>query len=52
MCDAFALLWFKATHVGGNRNPDAYADAVLGPFGYRFMIECKTASASKIMQWP
>ena len=52
VCDAFALLGFKATHVGGNRNPDAYADAVLGPLGYRFMIECKTASASKVMQRP
>jgi hypothetical protein len=52
VCDAFALLGFKTTHVGGNRNPDAYADAVLGPLGYRFMIECKTASASKVMQRP
>lgn len=52
VCDAFALLGFKTTHVGGNRNPDAYADAALGPLGYRFMIECKTASASKVMQRP
>jgi hypothetical protein len=31
-------------------NPDGYADAVLGPLGYRFMIECKTSH--KPMQRP
>jgi hypothetical protein len=50
VCDAFGLLGFKTTHVGGTANPDGYADAVLGPLGYRFMIECKTSS--KPMQRP
>jgi hypothetical protein len=43
VCDAFAHLGFVATHVGGNQNPDGYADAPLGVLGYRTMIECKTA---------
>ena len=50
VCDAFVLLGFKTTHVGGTANPDGYGDAVLGPLGYRFMIECKTSS--KPMQRP
>ena len=50
VCDAFGMLGFKTTHVGGTANPDGYADAVLGPLGYRFMIECKTSA--KPMQRP
>jgi hypothetical protein len=50
VCDAFVPLGFTTTHVGGTANPDGYADAVLGPLGYRFMIECKTSS--KPMQRP
>lgn len=43
VCDALEALGFLATHVGGNHAPDGYADAPLGPLGYRVMIECKTA---------
>ncbi len=43
VCDAFAHLGFATTHVGGLKAPDGYADAQLGPLGYRVMIECKTA---------
>jgi DNA primase len=43
VCAAFVPLGFKTTHVGGTANPDGYADAELGPLGYRFMIECKTS---------
>lgn len=50
VCDAFVPLGFKTTHVGGTANPDGYADAMLGPLGYRFMIECKTSA--KVMQRP
>ena len=50
VCAAFAPLGFKTTHVGGTANPDGYADAELGPLGYRFMIECKTSG--KAMQRP
>ena len=46
VCDAFEPLGFRTTHVGGNRNPDGYADAILGPLGYRFMIECKTSEGN------
>lgn len=42
-CDAFTMLGFVATHLGGNDAPDGYADAVLGPLQYRVMLECKTA---------
>lgn len=42
VCDALAHLGFVATHVGGHDNPDGYADAPLGVFGYRTMVECKT----------
>ncbi|MBV8198044.1 MAG: hypothetical protein JO263_07910, partial [Candidatus Eremiobacteraeota bacterium] len=43
VCDAFAALGFAATHDGGQKAPDGYADALLGPLGYRVMIECKSA---------
>ncbi|HET6895470.1 MAG TPA: hypothetical protein VFH72_08855 [Candidatus Baltobacteraceae bacterium] len=42
VCDAFAQLGFRTTHVGGHQNPDGYADAQLGTLGYRVMLECKT----------
>ncbi|MDE2573526.1 MAG: hypothetical protein KGM44_13510 [bacterium] len=42
VCDAFAHLGFAATHLGGNKAPDGYADAQLGVLGYRVMLECKT----------
>jgi len=42
VCDAFAHLGFLATHVGGHKAPDGYADAQLGVLGYRVMLECKT----------
>ena len=44
VCDAFDSLGFAATHVGGNGQPDGYADALLGPMAYRVMIECKLSS--------
>ena len=42
VCDAFAALGFSATHDGGQKAPDGYADAPLGPLSYRTMIECKS----------
>lgn len=42
VCDAFAHLGFRATHLGGHKAPDGYVDACLGPLGYRSMLECKT----------
>lgn len=42
VCDAFAALGFSATHDGGQKAPDGYADALLGPLSYRTMIECKS----------
>jgi bifunctional non-homologous end joining protein LigD len=50
VCAALEPLGFKTVHIGGTANPDGYADAILGPLGYRFMIECKTSS--KAMQRP
>lgn len=44
VCDAFNHLGFIATHVGGNGQPDGYADALLGPLAYRIMIECKLSA--------
>ncbi len=41
VCDAFAHLGFRATHLGGNKAPDGTLDAQLGPLGYRAMLECK-----------
>jgi hypothetical protein len=43
VCDAFEALGFDATHLGGQKSPDGYLDAPLGPLGYRVMIECKSA---------
>ncbi|HTU80680.1 MAG TPA: hypothetical protein VMF61_01035 [Candidatus Acidoferrales bacterium] len=43
VCDAFDALGFAAVHVGGQKAPDGYADALLGPRGYRITIECKSA---------
>ncbi|HEX3671661.1 MAG TPA: hypothetical protein VHT92_08165 [Candidatus Cybelea sp.] len=42
VCDAFEALGFSATHDGGQKAPDGYADAPLGPLSYRTMIECKS----------
>jgi hypothetical protein len=39
VCDAFAALGFAAVHLGGQKAPDGYADAQLGPLGYRVMLE-------------
>jgi DNA primase len=46
VCDAFAHMGFLTNHVGGNKAPDGYADAILGTLGYRVMIECKTAKTT------
>jgi hypothetical protein len=43
VCDAFTLMGFLATHIGGNDAPDGTLDAPLGPLGYRAILECKTA---------
>jgi hypothetical protein len=50
VCDAFTLMGFIATHIGGNDAPDGTLDAPdgtldapLGPLGYRAVLECKTA---------
>lgn len=43
VCEAFEALGFAATHVGGHKAPDGYADAPLGPLGYRLTIECKSS---------
>jgi hypothetical protein len=42
VCDAFDALGFASTHLGGQKAPDGYADALLGVLGYRTMIECKS----------
>jgi len=42
VCDAFDALGFTTTHLGGQKMPDGYADAPLGPMSYRFVIECKS----------
>jgi hypothetical protein len=44
VCDAFALLGFVTEHVGGIGAPDGILHAPLGPFAYRAIVECKTAS--------
>jgi DNA primase len=44
VCDAFAHLGFRSMHLGGHKVPDGYADACLGPLGYRVMLECKTGA--------
>lgn len=44
VCDTFNHFGFAATHVGGNGQPDGYADALLGPLAYRIMIECKLSA--------
>ncbi len=46
VCDAFAHMGFLTNHVGGNKAPDGYGDAILGPLGYRVMFECKTAKGN------
>lgn len=43
VCDAFAHLGFLTQHMGQRGQPDGIADAILGPLGYRVLIECKTA---------
>jgi DNA primase len=43
VCDAFAHLGFLTQHLGDRAQPDGVADAILGPLGYRVLLECKTA---------
>ncbi len=43
VCDAFAHLGFLTQHLGDRAQPDGIADAILGPLGYRVLLECKTA---------
>ncbi len=43
VCDAFAMLGFLATHLGGHFDPDGTLDAPLGPLAYRAILECKSA---------
>ncbi len=50
VCDTFAACGLIATHVGGEEATDGFADAPLGVFGYRVMLECKRAL--KIVQEP
>ena len=38
-------LGFLAQHLGGHGQADGVADAILGPLGYRVVIECKTAKS-------
>ena len=51
-CDAFALLGFKAQHIGGNGQPDGVLTAPLGSEGYRAVLECKTATPGSIVNNP
>jgi hypothetical protein len=50
VCETFELFGYAATHVGGNDAPDGYADALLGPLGYRVMLECKLGRDDTISQ--
>ena len=43
VCDTFADLGFLTQHLGGRAQPDGIADAILGPLGFRVLLECKTA---------
>jgi hypothetical protein len=45
VCDAFGHLGFLTQHLGDRAQPDGIADAILGPLGYRVLIECKTAKS-------
>ena len=46
-CDAFAMMGFVATHLGGIGRPDGILEAPLGPLSFRAVIECKTVSSGK-----
>jgi len=53
VCDAFSLMGFVATHIGGNAMPDGTLDAPLGPLGYRAILECKTSHSGVAENvWP
>lgn len=45
VCDAFAHLGFLTQHLGQHGQPDGIGDAILGPLGYRVILECKTAKS-------
>ncbi len=51
-CEAFGVLGFLATHLGGNGEPDGILAAPLGTDGYRVILECKTASLDGIVNNP
>ncbi len=51
-CDAFALLGFVVTHLGGYAQTDGLLIAPLGSEGYRVVLECKTASEHGVVSNP
>jgi DNA primase len=51
-CDAFALLSFVVTRLGGQGQTDGVLIAPLGVAGYRVILECKTASPSGTVSNP
>jgi DNA primase len=51
-CDAFALLGFVVTHLGGYAQTDGLLVAPLGSEGYRVVLECKTAAPHGVVSKP
>jgi hypothetical protein len=41
-CDAFEMMGFVTTHIGGLGRPDGIIEAPLGPLSFRAVIECKS----------
>ncbi len=52
VCDAFTMLGFVATHMGGSDAPDGTLDAPLGPVAYTIVLECKSAPTGGIVNAP
>ena len=50
VCDAFAMLGFVATHVGGLAEPDGKLEAPLGPLSYSVILECKSTPTAEIVR--
>jgi hypothetical protein len=50
VCEAFALMGFITTHIGGLSAPDGKLDAPLGPLAYSVVVECKSTPSAPIVR--
>jgi len=51
-CDAFEMMGFVASHIGGFGRPDGILEAPLGPLSFRAVVECKSVPSGGRVRIP